>query len=231
MLDNMIAAVITRRWQLAQGYHAVEIEPKHQSELPSFDDGAVIDVARENGRRAVRSHPLWHLPSRSNAFVLGVRQENDEAREVQENQFSWDKGEELYIGSPRNTKVTMDCSARYILFSAGLGVTAIAGIAKNLAAAGKRFEVHNFARTSERALFREELDALNLRGRISHHFGLGEDAIAQTASHAMSPTHANSQIIFSGPPAFMRLLERQARDWVYSSNIQKIILGEKQLRR
>jgi ferredoxin-NADP reductase len=229
MLDGMIAAVVTRRWQLAQGYHAVEIETGYQSELLLFDDGAVIDIACESNGRTVRAHPVWHHPSREDAVVFGVRQENFASLERAADKFSWNQGETLYVSPPRCTKVTMDCNARYILFSAGLGVTAIAGIAASLASAGKCFEVHNFARARERALFKTELDALGVRGTVRHHFGLSEDVIAQSAAHAMSPTHSNSQIIFSGPPAFMALVERQAREWVHPSNIQKIVLGEREV--
>jgi vanillate O-demethylase ferredoxin subunit len=123
----------------------------------------------------------------------------------------------------------MDRSARYILLSAGVGATAIAGVARRLAKAGKSFEVHNFARTPERAVFREELDEFRTHARVHHRIGLNEDAIAQATSHAVSPTHASSQIICSGPPSFMNLIERQALEWVYPAHVHKIVLGEKAL--
>ncbi|EML1599348.1 oxidoreductase [Burkholderia cenocepacia] len=231
MHSNMIAAVIKRRWQLAQGYHAVEVETKHRSEVPPFDDGAIVDLTRDHEGRAVRSHPLWHLPSREDAFVVGVRQEADAKGTRDVSDFSWNRGDEFYIGAPRNPEIVMDSNSRYILFSAGLGVTAVAGIAKRLAAAGKAFEIHNFARTLERTIFREELDSLSEYGQVNIRIGLKEEEIERATSLAVSPTHANSQIIFSGPPSFMRQIERQAREWVYPSNIHKIILGEKVVRR
>ncbi|MFX1689697.1 oxidoreductase [Paraburkholderia sp. A2RI-6] len=230
MHSNMIAAVVTRRWQLAQGYHAVEVETRHRSEVPPFDDGAIIDLTRDHECRTVRSHPLWHLPSRVDAFVVGVRQEADTEAVRDVSDFSWNRGDELYIGRPRNTEILMDCNSRYILFSAGLGVTAIYGIAKRLAAAEILFEIHNFARTLERTLFREELDSLSAYGRVHHRIGLKEEEIELATSLALSPTHANSQIIFSGPPSFMKQIGRQAREWVYPSNIHKILLGEKGVR-
>lgn len=229
MHDKMIAAIVTRKWQLAQGYHAVELETKYRSELPPFDDGAIIDLVRDNGSQTVRSHPLWRIPSRRHAFVLGVRQEADREPEQLSSEFSWDRGDQIYVGSPRNAVVVIDRSARYILLSAGVGATAIAGVAKRLASAGKPFEVHNFARTPERAVFREELDELRAHAKVHHRIGLDEDEIAQATSHAVSPAHASSQIICSGPPSFMNLIERQALEWVYPTNFHKIILGEKVL--
>jgi ferredoxin-NADP reductase len=227
----MTAAVVTRRWPLAQGYHAVEIETKRPMEIPSFEDGAIVDLSCNDDRRAVRSHPLWHLPFRQDAFVVGVRQEADQQQGGERADFSWNRGDEFYLGAPRNFEILMDCSARYILFSAGLGVTAIAGVAKRLAAAGKNFEIHNFARTLERTIFREELDELRHYGRVHHRIGLKEAEIEMATSLAVSPTHANTRIILSGPPSFMKHIEQQASQWVYSSNIQKIVLGDKRVKR
>jgi vanillate O-demethylase ferredoxin subunit len=229
MHDNMIEAIVTRKWQLAQGYHAVELETRYRSELPPFDDGAIVDLVRDNGSQAVRSHPLWRIPSRRHAFVLGVRQEADREPEQASADFSWNRGDQIYVGSPRSAVVMMDRSARYILLSAGVGATAIAGVARRLAKAGKSFEVHNFARTPERAVFREELDEFRTHARVHHRIGLNEHEIAQATSHAVSPTHASSQIICSGPPSFMNLIERQALEWVYPAHVHKIVLGEKAL--
>ena len=228
MHDNMIEAIVTRKWQLAQGYHAVELETRYRSELPPFDDGAIVDLVRDNGSQAVRSHPCgtFHHVATHSSWECGKRRIQPEQAS---SDFSWDRGDQIYVGSPRSAVVMMDRSARYILLSAGVGATAIAGVAKRLAEAGKPFEVHNFARTPERAVFREELDQFRNHARVYHRIGLDEDEIAQATSHAVSPTHASSQIICSGPPSFMNLIERQALEWVYPAHVHKIILGEKVL--
>jgi ferredoxin-NADP reductase len=228
MGENRIAAIVTRKWPLAQGYHAVEFETRHRAELPPFEDGATVDLARDNGSRAVRVHPLWHIPSRRDAFVLGVRQEVHRGTNPPRSDFLWNRGDEIYIGAPRNTAVVIDRNARYILFSAGVGVKAIAGVARHIASmAGRCLEIHNFARTPERAVFRTDLDELRDHASVSHQIGLSEEQIAGATAHALSPTHANSQVICSGPPAFMNLIECQALQWVYPSNIRKIVLGDR----
>jgi vanillate O-demethylase ferredoxin subunit len=228
MDDVMIAAIVTRKWPLAQGYHAVELQTKHRSELPPFEDGAIVDLARDNGSRVGRTHPLWHIPSRSDAFIVGVRQDADRGTNRPSSDFLWNRGDEIYIGAPRGTAVVIDQNARYILFSAGVGVKAIACVARNIAsAAGCCLEVHNFARTSQRAVFRADLDELRDHAQINHRIGLSEQQIASVAVHAVSPTHANSHVICSGPPSFMKLIECQALQWVYPSNVHKIVLGER----
>lgn len=228
MDEKMIAAIVTRKWPLAQGYHAVELETKHQMELPPFEDGAIVDLVRDNGSRTVRSHPLWRIPSRCDAFVLGVRQEADRETKQVSSGFSWNRGDEIHMGVPRDTAVVIDRSARYILFSAGVGVKAIAGVARHIASvAGCCLEIHNFARTPERAVFRTDLDELRDHAQVNHRIGLSEEQIANATAHALSPTHASSHVICSGPPAFMKLVECQALQWVYPSNMHKIVLGDR----
>jgi vanillate O-demethylase ferredoxin subunit len=228
MDEKMIAAIVMRKWPLAQGYHAVELQTKHRLELPPFEDGAIVDLVRGNGSRAVRSHPLWHAPSRRDAFLLGIRQEDDRDTARANSGFAWNRGDEIYVGVPRDTAVVVDRSARYVLFSAGVGVKAIAGVARHIASvAGCCLEIHNFARTPERAVFRTDLDELRDHAHVNHRIGLSEEQIASAASHAVSPTHANSHVICSGPPSFMKLIECQALQWVYPSNVHKIVLGER----
>ncbi|CAB3781942.1 Phthalate dioxygenase reductase [Paraburkholderia caffeinitolerans] len=227
MHDDRIPAVVTGKRPVAQGYYAVEFEMTLNSELPPFEDGAIVDLIRHNGIDSRHSLPLWHDSSRRNAFVVHVRQEPEEKCEEFRLLSSWNRGDEIYLGAPRGAEVAIDPRARHILFSAGVGATAIAGFARRLAStAGCCFEVHNFARTPERLVFRAELDELSERAQIRHQIGLSEEQIANATAHAVSPTQANSRVICSGPPAFMELIERQALQWVYPSNVHKIILGE-----
>ena len=228
MNEKMIAATVTRKWPLAHGYHAVELQTKRRAELPPFEDGAIVDLARDDGSDAVRSHPLWHTPSRRGSFVLGIRQDDDRETARASSGFSWNRGDEIYIRAPRNTAVVIDQNARYILFSAGIGGKAIAGVARHLATvAGCRLEVYNFSRTLERAVFRAELDELRTCAQVSHGIGLSVEQFASATAHALSPSQANSHVICSGPPSFMKLIEHQALEWVYPSNVHKIVLGER----
>ncbi|MGF6659501.1 ferredoxin-NADP reductase [Paraburkholderia atlantica] len=227
MHEKMLAAVVTRKWQLAQGYLAIEIETKYPTQLPPFDDGAIVDLVRHTSSNIVRSHPLWRVPARDDAFILGVRQRIAKESEFPQSGFSWNEGDEIRVGKPRSTAIVMDSTPRYILFSAGVGSIAIAGTAKRLASSGRCLEIYNFARTLQRAVFRKELDDFLGHARVCHKIGLSDAEILNAISHAVSPAQANTQIICSGPPSFMKLVEHQALDWVYPSNIHKIILGER----
>ena len=226
MHDNLLPVIITRKWQLAESYHAVELQTRSRSELPSFDDGACITLVRDNVICKEKIYPLCCFTSRPSAYVIAVRQDDDDT-DAEAADISLSQGDEAFIVTPRSPAVILDGGTRSILFAGGVGAASIAGIANRLASAGQKFELHNFARSPERAVFRKELDALKSEGRVHHHFGLNADRLEQTTSHAMSPAHANTQIYCSGPPAFMGLIERQARDWVYPANFHKIVLGDR----
>ncbi|NPT59916.1 ferredoxin reductase domain-containing protein [Paraburkholderia elongata] len=224
MHDNLLSVVVTRKWQLAESYHAVELQTRSRSELPSFDDGSCVTLVLDNVICKERIYPLCCFTSRPGAYVIAVRQDDGDT-DTKTADISLSQGDEAFIVTPRSPTVILDGRTQSILFAGGVGAASIAGIAKRLALAGQKFELHNFARSPERAVFREELDALKSEGRVYHHFGLDADRLEQATSHAMSPAHANTQIYCSGPPAFMDLIERQARDWVYPANIHKILLG------
>ncbi|CAN7352142.1 oxidoreductase [Caballeronia sp. LjRoot29] len=226
MDDSMTAAFVTGKWQLAQGYFAVEVEVESASQLQPFDDGALIDAVPRGHDGVVKTYPLFRSSSRRDAYVLGIR--HDVSGEPAQRDFDipWNHGDEILVGKPQTTPVTVDTKARYILLGGGLGIAVIAGVARKLASSGKSFELHNFARTPARAVFLEELCELERCGKIAHHFERSAEQLARNICHAISPTHANSQIYCSGPPAFMDLIQQRAREWVYDANIHKIFLGD-----
>jgi ferredoxin-NADP reductase len=228
MYDNLLPVVITRRWRIAESYHAVELQTRSRSELPSFDDGACVTLVLNNAIYKERTYPLCRSMSHPRAYVIAVRQDDGNS-DTGSADIALSRGEEAFIETIRSPTVVLDGRRQSILFAGGVGAASIAGIANRFALAGQKFELHNFARSPERAVFRKELDALKGEGRVHHHFGLNAERLEQTTSHAMSPAHANTQIYCSGPPAFMDLIERQARDWVYPANIHKIVLGDRRI--
>lgn len=226
MRDNLFPVTVSRKWQIANGYHAVELRTTSKAPLPPFIEGSCVTLCLNSTGDKERTFPLLGVSSLSDGYVVGTRQHGDGRTNSLLSQFALNERDEVYVGSLKSPPTILDDRARSILFAGGIGAASIAGIAKRLASAGQKFEVHNFARSADRAVLREELDALRIHGMVYHHFGLSDDLFAQKSSHAMSPTHANTQIYCSGPPAFMDLIERQAREWVYEANVHKIALGD-----
>ncbi|BAN26305.1 ferredoxin--NADP reductase [Caballeronia insecticola] len=227
MYDGLIEVTVSRTWPLATGYRAVELRAKQDAALPSFDEGAMLDVIVDAHANRSRRQPLHRKASRRETYVVGVRTQSDAGVETRADDTMFRPGSELLVRPPTNLPLAVDERARYMLFAGGLGVAPIAGIAQRLADAGKPFELHHFAQSSDRTLLRDELQALASFGKIHHRVGLSVDEIAQAVSHALSPNGANAQVYCSGPPRLMDLIHGHASEWVYPRNIHKIYLGER----
>jgi ferredoxin-NADP reductase len=226
MRDNLIPVVVGRSWQIAEGYHAVELRTTSGSVLPPFADGASIALCRNHAGNNGRIYPLLNDSSLSNTYVVGARQRAVGKADSPLAGFPMKEGDEAFVGIPISPPTILDDRVRSILYAAGIGAASIAGIAKQLASAGQQFEVHHFARSADHAVLREEFDAIQSHGKVYRYFGLPDDLVGEKSAHAMNPTHPTTQIYCSGPLAFMDLIERQAREWVYAKNIHKIVLGE-----
>jgi ferredoxin-NADP reductase len=227
MQENMTATFVIGTKEIAQGYSAVEVQTCVRSELPAFADGALVDTMRRGSTGVVKTYPLCRSSTRRDVYVIGMRSGGRHDDERPAFDLTLKDGDELLVGKPRITPVTVNAGARYILLGGGIGIAAIAGVARRLASCGISFELHNFARTPERAVFRDQLDGVRVHGKVFHHFGLSDEEIAQEVAHALGPTHATSQVYCSGPPPFMDFIRRRAREWVYKENVHQIFLGDR----
>ncbi|WP_233856994.1 oxidoreductase [Paraburkholderia sp. HD33-4] len=226
MRANLIPVIVGRSWQIAEGYHAIELRTTSGSVLPPFADGASIALCRNHAGNNGRIYPLLHDSSLSNTYVVGARQRDDRKADSPAAGFPMKEGDEAFVGMPISPPTVLDDRVRSILYAAGIGAASIAGIAKRLASAGQKFEVHHFARSADQAVHREVFDAIQNHGKVYRYFGLPDDLVVEKSAHAMSPTHPTTQIYCSGPLAFMDFIEHQGREWVYAENIHKIVLGE-----
>ncbi|SAL25358.1 hypothetical protein [Caballeronia humi] len=227
MHEGLLEVTVSRTWHLAKGYRAVELRAKQGVSLPPFDEGAILDVVLDAHANRSRSQPLHRESSRRETYVVGVRTRSASGFEARPDDAIFHPGSELLVRPPTSLPLAIDEHARYILFAGGLGVATIAGIARRLADAKKSFELHHFAQSTARTLLREELQTLAPFGKVHHHVGLDAHEIAQTISHAVSPSSANAQIYCSGPPKLMDLIQFNAHEWVYPKNVHKIYLGER----
>lgn len=224
MRDNLVSVIVSRKWQLAEGYDAVQLLTRSRSEVPPFADGACVTLVLDHADYKEKTYPLCCTSSRPRGYVVAVRQQDGDT-DTETATAPFNQGDEAFVGMPSDPEIVLNGSGRSLLFAAGVGAALILGIARRLASANQTFELHNFARSPERAVFRNDLDALRSQGEVHQHFGSAVEQLRQTISHVLSPTHANTQIYCSGPPSFMDLIERQAREWVYADNVHKLVLG------
>jgi hypothetical protein len=104
MHDNLLSVIITRKWQLAESYHAVELQTESRSELPSFDHGACVTVVLDNAIYKERTYPLCCSTSRPRAYVIAVRQAAGDS-DTETADISLSQGDEAFIAMPRSPEV------------------------------------------------------------------------------------------------------------------------------
>ncbi len=80
------------------------------------------------------------------------------------------EGAHLTISGPRNLFPLIHDARRSLLFAGGIGVTPILCVAERLAHAGADFELHYYARASERAAFVQRFKASPFAERVFLHF-------------------------------------------------------------
>jgi ferredoxin-NADP reductase len=224
MQESLIEMTVSRSWHLAAGYRAVELRAKDSATLPSFDDGAVLDVMLDAGNGRSRTQPLHRVACGRETYVVGVR-----SPLASDAGALFDAGRDLLVRPPRALSLSIDPHARYVLFAGGLGLATIAGMAKRLADAGVPFELHHFAHSADRMPFCEASQAFAPHGQVHRRIGLSVDETGRAIAHALSPSRANTAIYCSGPPMLMDIVQREAREWVYPRNVHKIYLGEQTL--
>jgi len=125
MHDNLLSVIITRKWQLAESYHAVELQTKSRSELPSFEDGACVTLVLDDVIYKERIYPLCCFTSRPRAYVIAVRQDDGDS-DTETADISLSQGDEAFILTPRSPTVILDGRTRSILFAGGVGAAGAA---------------------------------------------------------------------------------------------------------
>jgi hypothetical protein len=111
MQDDRLSVTVTRKWQLAESYHAVELQTRFRSELPSFDDGACVTLVLDKVISRERTYPLCRSASRPGAYVIAVRQDNGES-DTETEDISLSQGDEAFIVMSRSPTVILDGRTR-----------------------------------------------------------------------------------------------------------------------
>ena len=71
MRNNLILVIVGRKWQIANGYHAVELRTTYKSALPPFNDGSCVTLCLNSTGDKESIYPLLGVS------VVGTRQDGD----------------------------------------------------------------------------------------------------------------------------------------------------------
>ena len=101
MRDNLIPVIVGRKWQIAKGYHAVELRTTSKSALPPFNDGSCVTLCLNSAGDKQRIYPLLDVSSLSDGYVVGMRQEGDGRTDSLLTRFPLNERDEVFVGTPK----------------------------------------------------------------------------------------------------------------------------------
>lgn len=169
--------------------------------LPAGSPGAHIDVHLDGG--LVRQYSLCNGPAEEGVFEIAVKREPDSRGGSAAVHDRFRVGGLVSVGAPRNNFPLHETADSHLLLAGGIGVTPLLGMARHLAAAGRRFHLHYFVRSPRDAAFRDLLDAPPLQGSVSLHCGLDPDGTAATLRELLRDRPGGAHLYVCGPVPFM----------------------------
>lgn len=130
--------------------------------LPNWRAGAHIDVHIAPG--LVRQYSLCGDANGSECYSIAVKREESSRGGSAALHANIRAGADLEISRPRNLfPLEVGGKERVLLVAAGIGITPIITMARELARSGRRFALLYFVRNRDACAFREEISSLPLR--------------------------------------------------------------------
>ncbi|MDE2371798.1 MAG: PepSY domain-containing protein [Burkholderiales bacterium] len=192
---------LAKKTVLTPDISAFEFVDPQGRDLPPFTAGAHIDITVGEG--LVRQYSLTGPAADRKRYVIAVLRHADSRGGSIAMHARLAVGESVRVGMPKNY-FGLDATAPHsVLVAGGIGVTPILAMARQLAAAGRSFELHYCARSRGRAAFVDEIEASDFGGRTRLHFS---DQLAGTAVdfHALlAKAPPASHLYVCGPSGFM----------------------------
>jgi ferredoxin-NADP reductase len=145
---------VTRISYRTPDIHSFELTSLNGADLPMFSAGAHVEVMLPSGVR--RPYSLHNRPGDTKRYEIAVKLE---AAGRGGSRFLHEKvrvGDVLAISPPINHFELVDGAARYVLVGAGIGVTPIIAMARQLSERGADFVFHYCGRTPESLAFLAE---------------------------------------------------------------------------
>ncbi|WP_204326778.1 PDR/VanB family oxidoreductase [Rhizobium lusitanum] len=187
----------------------IELMDPKGAELPAYTAGAHIDIRTPAGQ--LRQYSLCGPADDRSVYRICVRR--DEASRGGSRSLHNDLRvrTKLDIGGPRNL-FSMPEAKRYILFSAGIGITPVIAMARTLSAAEADFELHHFERSRSRVAFLNELTAGPLKTAATLYLGEEGESFRETVPPCLISSDPDAAVIACGPNGFLDLLVLRLAD-------------------
>lgn len=172
-------------------------------ELPSFAPGAHIDIRTPAG--ALRQYSLCGPHDDRRHYRICVRRDGASRGGSRSLHNDLRVRARVQVSTPRNL-FSVPAAGRYILLSAGIGITPIIGMARHLAAQGAAFELHHFERSRSRVAFLDELMQGEIGAATTLHLREHGRSFRDSALSCLQEPDPTAAVLACGPNGFLDLL-------------------------
>ncbi|MBO0764804.1 MAG: oxidoreductase [Hyphomicrobiaceae bacterium] len=171
--NGMMPLRLVRSTLIADDIRLFEMRRLDGGELPEFTAGSHIVIRTPNG--LLRKYSLCNAPTERDRYAIAVKREADGRGGSRSLVDESRVGDELLVSAPRNSFALVRSAGGYIFIAGGIGITPIMAMVRHLTASGPRnFRLFYCTRKPEATLFREQLSAPELRGRVKIHHDEGD---------------------------------------------------------
>jgi len=191
---------VARKDQIALDIAAFELVSTDGMPLPAFEAGSHVDVAVPGG--LTRQYSLCNDPGESHRYQIAVLHVADGRGGSRAMHEVVKEGDLLVISKPRNHFPLANAHGHSLLLAGGIGITPLLCMAERLAHIGRAFTLHYFARSAERAAFRDRIRASRFSDHVHFHFD--EPFTGKPDFQALlAPAGADAHLYTCGPKGFM----------------------------
>ncbi|MBV8036153.1 PepSY domain-containing protein [Roseateles sp.] len=176
--------------------------------LPPFTAGAHVDVLTGSG--LVRQYSLCNDTAERHRYVIAVKRTADSRGGSVWMHDEVRVGDELAVGRPRNHFELSPRAGHHMLLAAGIGITPLLSMARELMRRGEPFTLHYFARSPEQMAFHEELSASAFQSKVFFHYAVQRSGLGERLRQMLWHHAEDAHLYVCGPRGFMDLVESTA---------------------
>ncbi|BCP51548.1 xanthine hydroxylase reductase [Kaistia sp. 32K] len=181
----------------------IELMDPAGADLPAFEPGAHIDIRTPAG--PLRQYSLCGPATDRRRYRICVRKDPASRGGSRSLHADLRVRGRIEASAPRNLFGLPD-AGRYILVSAGIGITPIIAMARDLAARGAQFELHHFERSRARVPFLDELEAGPLATAVTLHLGEEGGSFRHAPPASLGSADPDAAVLACGPSGFLDLM-------------------------
>lgn len=206
-MGEMLNVVVDALWRQGENNLAVSLVHENGEPLPAWQPGAHIDVHLPCG--IIRQYSLTGTHTQTDSYVICVAKERASRGGSRYVHDTLRPGQRLSISAPRNL-FPLHAARHVVLMAAGIGITPLYAMAKQLEATGNAFELHYYVKQRKSAAFLRELSQAFSHGRCEIHCS-GEGKSARTTlPDALDAPGTDRRLYACGPQGFMQAVHKAA---------------------